>query len=253
MIFMSAPERIPDGEYNVTETAKPRRSSVLPYLVGAGVAVLMLSAGFWQLERAAEKRSEREAFAAEGAHQRFAEGDVVRPYQPLELRGTWLEGRDILLDNIIVRSRVGHYVLTPLVTGSGDPLVLVNRGFIVTEGEGTAAEALTPETSVRSVRGRAGRLPRAGYRMGDAILDPATWPLRALYPEYADIEAALGASVQPFVLLLDADEPNGFERDWQPTGMTPARHTGYAIQWFLMALVLTGLMVWHARKRSFDD
>lgn len=237
----------------MTETARLRRLSALPYLVGASVAVLMLSAGFWQLDRAAEKRSEHEAFAAGGAHRLFAEGDAVRPYQPLELRGTWLGDREILLDNIIVRSRVGHYVLTPLVTGAGDPLVLVNRGFIVAESDGTTAEALTPRTSVRSVRGRAGRLPRAGYRMGEAILDPATWPLRALYPDYGDIEAALGASVQPFVLLLDADEPNGFERDWQPGGMTPARHTGYAVQWFLMALVLAGLMVWHARKRSFDD
>lgn len=237
----------------MTETAKPRRSNVLPYVVGAGVTVLMLSAGFWQLERAAEKRAEREAFAAAGTHRLYAEGDTVLPYQPLELRGTWLEGRDILLDNIIVRSRVGHYVLTPLVTGSEEPLVLVNRGFVVAEGDSTTAEALTPETSVRRVRGRAGRLPRAGYRMGEAILDPAAWPLKALYPDYGDIEAALGSSVLPFVLLLDADEPNGFERDWQPGGMTPARHTGYAVQWFLMALVLAGLMVWHARKRSFDD
>ncbi len=253
MIFMSAPGRNQTDDYNVIETAKPRRFRLLPYLVGASVTVLMLSAGFWQLERAAEKRSEREAFAAEGAHRTFVDGDEVRPYQPLELRGTWLEGRDILLDNIIVASRVGHYVLTPLVTGAGEPLVLVNRGFILADGNGTTADALTPETSVRSVRGRAGRLPRAGYRMGEAILDPATWPLSALYPDYGDIEAALGSGVQPFVLLLDADEPNGFERDWQPTGMTPARHTGYAVQWFLMALVLAGLMVWHARKRSFDD
>ena len=236
----------------MTETARLRRFRALPYLVGAGVAVLMLSAGFWQLERAAEKRSEREAFAAGGTHRLYAEGDAVRPYQPLELRGTWLEGRDILLDNIIVRSRVGHYVLTPLVTGADEPLVLVNRGFIVAEDESTTAEALTPDMSVQRVRGRAGRLPRAGYRMGEPILDPSAWPLRALYPDYGDIEAALGSGVQPFVLLLDAAEPNGFERDWQPGGMTPARHTGYAVQWFLMALVLAGLMVWHARKRSFD-
>lgn len=240
-------------KYNVTETARLRRFSALPYLVGTSVAVLMLSAGFWQLERATEKRAEREAFAAEGAYRTFADGDAVRPYQPLEIRGTWLEGRDILLDNIIVRSRVGHYVLTPLATGFGEPLVLVNRGFVTADRVGTAGEALTPAASVQSVRGRAGRLPRAGFRMGEPILDPETWPLRALYPEYGDIEAALGSNVQPFVLLLTADEPNGFERDWQPVGMTPARHTGYAVQWFLMALVLAGLMVWHARKRSFDD
>ena len=249
MIFMSAPGHIPDNEYTAIATAKRRRYRAIPYLVGTVVAALMLSAGFWQLERAAGKRAERAAFAAEDAYRRFADGGAVRLYQPLELRGTWLQGRDILLRDIVVDRRVGHYVLTPLVTGPGEPLVLVNRGFVA--GDGTPA--VTPAGSARRVRGRAGRLPRAGYRLGEAILEPTTWPVRALYPRYEDIAAALGREVQPFVLLLDADQADGFERGWQPGGMPPARHTAYAVQWFAMALVLGGLMVWHARKRSFDD
>ena len=103
------------------------------------------------------------------------------------------------------------------------------------------------------VHGRAGSLPRAGYRMGDAIAPQTEWPRRAVYPALEDIERELGREVQPFVLLMDPEDEHGFFRHWVPEEMGPGRHFGYALQWFAMGLVLAGLLVWNYRKRGLES
>jgi surfeit locus 1 family protein len=40
------------------------------------------------------------------------------------------------------------------------------------------------------------------------------------------------------VLLLDAEIPGGYVREWSPPGMPPSRHFSYAIQWWGFAGVL---------------
>ncbi|MEM8815506.1 MAG: SURF1 family protein [Pseudomonadota bacterium] len=229
-----------------------KRAHPLPFVLGGGVMALMLLACYWQLERAAEKRADRQAFANSGNYTAYADGYPVRPYEALTLRGSWLADRQFLLDNIIVQSRVGHYVITPLETASDEPLVLVNRGFIRQREGSVGAVDIALDATSAEIGGRAGRLPRAGFKMGQSIPEMSGWPVHALYPVYDDLAAALGREVQPFVLLLDAGEPQGFRREWQPEGIGPDRHAAYAAQWFLMALVLLGLMIWHYRKRSFD-
>ena len=44
-------------------------------------------------------------------------------------------------------------------------------------------------------------------------------------------------------LRLAADQPAGFRRDWPVVNVSPAKHRGYALQWFTMAAVLLLLFV----------
>jgi len=43
--------------------------------------------------------------------------------------------------------------------------------------------------------------------------------------------------LEPRILLLDPQEPNGYIRDWHPPGMEPVRHWSYAIQWWCFAFL----------------
>ena len=87
----------------------------------------------------------------------------------------------------------------------------------------------------------ADELPRAGISLA-AAPEPG-WPRRVSYPTHAALEAALGQPLYPGVLLLDPVAADGFRRDWQPAGMTPERHVGYAVQWFALSLTLLVLYV----------
>jgi surfeit locus 1 family protein len=159
----------------------------------------------------------------------------------------------LVLDNIIINSRYGHYVLTPLQTGESEALLLVNRGWVEKSTDRFDVSRLALPVGEVLVRGRAGSLPKAGYKMGNAISPTEPWPRHAVYPSSEEIAAALGREIQPFVLLMDHNEEHGFLRYWVPSEFGPGQHFGYALQWFAMGAVLLGLLVWNYRKRSFDS
>ena len=50
-------------------------------------------------------------------------------------------------------------------------------------------------------------------------------------------------NVQPYVLRLAADHPDGFVREWPVPDLTAVRrHEAYAVQWFGMAVVFLGVV-----------
>lgn len=225
----------------------------LPLVVGGFLVVQFAGLGAWQISRGLEKRATQQAYQGESSFLGWQHGDEVRSFQRLKVTGTFLAERQIVLDNIIINSRYGHYIITPLDLGSDVPLLLVNRGWVEKAREGFDAAQLTLSGDSVNVRGRAGSLPKAGYKMGDAITAEQEWPVHAVYPSAEEVAAALGREVQPFVLLLDHEEQNGFLRHWVPSEFGPSKHFGYALQWFAMAAVLSGLLVWNYRKKRFDS
>jgi surfeit locus 1 family protein len=234
-----------------TEKSLP---SWLPFVAGAFLVVQFAGLSAWQISRGLEKLEQRDAYAASGAFSRFTTGAEVRPYQALKTDGRLLNEQQFLLENIIINSHYGYYVLTPLELGPDEPLLMVNRGWIEKQGPVTdlsvLAERIYLAGGETEVRGRVGSLPRAGVRMGEAIPARDEWPQLAVYPMLADLEASLGRAVQPFVLLMDPEEDSGFLRQWAPEELSPGKHFGYALQWFAMGAVLAGLLVWNYRRKG---
>lgn len=201
------------------------------------------------MSRGFEKRAQRELFADDAEILAWSAGMPFRSYQRLRAAGQFDSDHQFLLDNIIVNSRIGYYVVTPLVLGADEPVLLVNRGWIEKTGNEFDAERIALENDTVSVRGRVGSLPRAGYKMGAAIVPGGAWPQQAVYPNLDELAAALGRGVQPFVLLMDPEDGHGFLRHWVPEEMGPARHFAYALQWFAMGAVLAALLIWNFRTR----
>jgi surfeit locus 1 family protein len=222
-------------------------ADLVPPLAGLALVALFVALGFWQLDRAAEKRALAAAFTADSPPRAVTSGLVPAPFEHLAARGRYLAERQFLIDNIVQDGRLGYYVITPLELASGGPLLLVNRGWVARSGEVLPAVRVSGET--RSVTGRAGRLPRVGLRPGEAFVDDA-WPRLATFPTPAEIASALGRDLLPFVLLADPDPDAGMLRHWAPEGIGPGRHLAYAFQWFaLAATVVAVFVVLHLRRR----
>ncbi len=224
----------------------------LPLLVGSLLVLQFAALGAWQVSRGLEKRATRQSYESESGHTAWQHGMEIRSFQNLKVSGRYDIEHQIVLDNIIINSRYGHYVLTPLSVAPDRPLLLINRGWIEkSAGEFDPALLALPDAPV-TVHGRAGSLPRAGYKMGNAISADEPWPRHAVYPSSEEISAALGREIQPFVLLMDHNQSNGFLRQWVPSEFGPGKHFGYALQWFAMGAVLSGLLIWNYRKKRFD-
>ena len=168
----------------------------LPMIVGAAFILLFASLGTWQINRGMEKRAAREAFGQESSFAAWQDGMRIRPYQHLKVTGSYADDRQVLLENIIVNSRNGYYVITPLISREHEPALLVNRGWI---GRPVDADTLTVPEGRITVRGRAGTLPRAGYKNGDAFRSASERPKSADYPTRDDLAEVLSLAGHPYV------------------------------------------------------
>lgn len=228
--------------------SKNRPPAWLLFSVGALLVIQFAALSVWQISRGIEKRASRAAFSDQSSFTRFVDGDEVRAYQSIEVEGNFVSGQQFLLDNIILNNRYGYYVLTPFSAGEGEPVLIVNRGWIE---KSTSEPAVKVSEAPLTVRGRVGSLPNAGASRGDAIASRESWPQVAVWPRLADLQQSLGSELQPFVLLMDPDDDNGFLRHWVPEEMGPGKHFGYALQWFAMAAALAGILIWNFRKKTF--
>jgi surfeit locus 1 family protein len=232
-------------------------TDVVPPLAALALVVLFTALGFWQLERAEQKRALEDAFAAPGAAREVVPGIAPARFERLRATGRFVAHRQFLIDNIVQDGRLGTYVITPMELESGGPLLLVNRGWMPRvsgqvsgqrSDQGPGARSIEVDAAPRTVTGRAGGLPRVALRPGEAFTGDE-WPRHATFPTTEELAAALGRDVLPFVLLADPDPASGLVRHWQPAEMGPARHLGYAVQWFAMALAVVAVTIVVYRRR----
>jgi surfeit locus 1 family protein len=211
--------------------------------------VAFIALGRWQWHRAAEKRALNAAFSASAAVVSElgarATGELAR-YTQVRVHGRYDDAHQFLLDNISFRGRAGYEVLTPLLLDDGRRL-LVNRGWLpLTRSRSELPYVGFDFHASLSVTGRVDLLPVAAIALGHAPPPPGPlWPKLTSFPVMDELSTALGARLESRLLLLNATEPLGFARDWQPEGLGPVRHLSYAFQWWgfaALALTLYGLL-----------
>lgn len=219
-------------------------------LLVLAIVLVMVRAGFWQLDRAGQKIAMQRAFAAAlRADPVTLNGDLPRPedirYREAMATGEYLPGRQFLLDNRVrldehgVR-RVGYEVLTPLKLASGR-IALVNRGWVPGGRDRTQLPDVDVKSGMRRIKGVV-NLPGKSFHLGDMDSDER-WPRLIQFVDYEAIARRLGADVYPAVIMLAPGDADGYLRDWQPVLRGPRMHYSYAIQWFAMSLAVVILFV----------
>jgi surfeit locus 1 family protein len=211
-------------------------------VLAIGLIAMLVSLGRWQLQRAAEKRVLFDSFAAPSADARPIDlrSAQVRRYSRVQAVGSYDATRQVLIDNMVEGERPGYFVITPFALQGGG-WVLVNRGWVPLGQSRADRPAVPVDGTSRTIHGRADNLPSPGIKMGVPAPLAPPYPVVAAYPSRAEIGQLLKESdwtSATDLILLDADQPDGYVRNWAPPGFPPVRHIGYAVQWFGLALAL---------------
>ena len=201
---------------------------LLPCLVGLGI---------WQLQRAEQKRDildkvgERRGEVALSLDQLMLRDKPA--FTQVKLRGRFLGDRMVLLDNRIHRGQFGYEVVMPVRTRGG-ALFLVSRGWTAGSLDRSRLPVIEPVPGMVDLQGEVYVPLGEAFTMGSNEF-PEGWPKRLQTLDVAKLSHALGEPLYPYVIRLDASSPGALEQHWQDVNILPAKHTGYAVQWFAMA------------------
>jgi surfeit locus 1 family protein len=223
-------------------------------LLTLAALLLFVQLGLWQWHRAQHKQALAEDFGTGGQSVvDLGTLDILKlpRYTQLRLQGSYDGEHQFLLDNMSHNGQPGYEVLTPMYLIDGRAVV-VNRGWLpLTASRSQLPQVALDSTAPQTAVGRLDDLPVAGIALGHVPpAADAPWPKLTSFPAMADLSATLGRPLQTRQLLLNADQPLGYLRDWHPSGLSPARHLSYAIQWWAfgaLALGLYGYMNWRRK------
>ena len=216
----------------------------VPTLAAALLIALTMWLGFWQLDRAQQKRERQALFES-----RMADSPVrltgvgstsqALLYRRVEAQGRWNAAGQVYIDNQIHDGRAGFHVITPLVLTGGTAAVLVNRGWIARDAAYPRAPAVpVPEGDTR-VTGLASLPPARFLELSGEAVTGDVWQNLSI-ERYRGV---MHAQILPVVVLADVPAP-GLQAVREVPDAGVARHQEYALTWF--SLAATALVLWIA-------
>jgi surfeit locus 1 family protein len=215
------------------------RPALLPGVAALAAIVLTVSLGNWQTRRAEEKLARGRDL--DDASRLALLALPPRPvdahdyeFRSVSARGEYSARHTILLDNKVLRGKVGYQVLTPLRIAGGDVHVLVNRGWVAA---GLRREILpqirTPGGS-ETVEGIAVVPSSHIFELDANTKEGVVWQnlVLARYAKWS------GLKLQPIVLQQSSNAADGLVRAWARPDTGADKHRGYAFQWYALAITI---------------
>lgn len=212
---------------------------------------LFIKLGLWQWSRAEEKVQLLEASKKQATHViDLSANQVPNQYQTVQAVGQFDDKHVFLLDNRYYHHRFGFEVLVPYKL-KDNQYVLVDRGWVEGSLERKNLPQINPTIATESIQGVAYYPSKKIWTLGKNVNNQGQWPLVIEKIDFKQIAKVLNISLLPFVLRLDAADPNAFVRDWRVVTMLPVQHKGYAFQWFGMAIAaIIIFLVLNLERRS---
>jgi surfeit locus 1 family protein len=208
------------------------------------VIAILLRLGFWQLARATEKKAMIQAELTQIKQKPISWTDAdtsPKQYQRLKLSGRFL-APVLLMDNQHHDHQFGFSVLSPLLL-INNQVVLVDRGWVPGDSlRQTWPIISTPKMPI-DIIGTAYYPSDNSLVLGQVleVISPTLAVVEAF--DAKEISHFLQKPIYPFMIRLDKNEAHGYVRAWQVVSMPPSRHYGYALQWFVMAVVVLILFI----------
>ena len=230
---------------------------LLPSLVVVVMLPVLISLGFWQLDRAHFKenlraRQQQQRNNPAIALQQLPQDIANQQFRRIQTHGRYIFAKQFLLDNRVYQHKAGFEVITPMQVAHSEKWLLVNRGWIPRLSGRTLASKLVNESKQQQIMGFIKLPARKPFMLAKPQLQKH-WPHIIQVVDMKRITQALQHKIYPFVVLLSPQATHGFVREWQVVKASPHKHYGYAVQWFALALTMIIIYFIMCCRRERDD
>jgi surfeit locus 1 family protein len=239
---------------------KKLKANIVPTLAFLLVMPLLVALGFWQLDRAQQKRELQAMYDARMNDTPATIGSRVQAPEELQFyrvtaKGHYDPGHSIYLDNRVHNGQVGYFVVTPLRIAGTETRVLVNRGWVALGTDRDALPDIAPPAGLQRVEGVATVPHEKVFRLAPPPAITGEWQPVWQHMNMKRFGEAVSYPIQPVVILLDpASDAGGYVREWRRLDTGIAVHQGYAFQWFSLAVALAAIFVFLIfGRRNRDD
>ena len=251
----------------MSQATRRRHGMAIGWILAIATIIGFARLGYWQLDRMHEKQAMLDA-AAEALQPKAAQ-PLLLASDPGRGQGyDWATGSGVManatvwLDNQVHDGTPGLRMYCVLLPDDGVQALLLDAGWWSLDGKRDLPKFGCP-VGVQQVRGLLAPPPSSGLLHGDAMVPsgPHRWLATRIDPLAIARELKLSAGIAPRALRLDPARNKGDAgvmlvpgvRDLAilPNTLTPARHLGYAVQWFglaLTVLVVAVVLTLKARK-----
>lgn len=231
--YILRPQLYNDSFFIMGFSFRPPWWGIVLLLIGVSLFVRL---GMWQWQRSIDK--EQLLLRSKQAYYSFlalSKAVKITQYQRLKVSGEFDSARTFLLDNRFYKHRIGFEVINLLKTRNGRYL-LVDRGWVQAMANRQQLPSVPLVAVQHELKGQAYYPSSKSWVLSSDLDNVGKWPLIIEKVDIQQIEKLLNVRLYPFMLRLDASDPNALVRDWRVVTMKPAQHKGYAVQWFGFAL-----------------
>ena len=234
-------------------------------IVAVIICLAMVRLGFWQLDRATQKReilsqsitlSELPSINLTNLLNDFATNTEELRFRQVHTTGHYLESDSIFIDNQVLESKVGYSLLTPLQLSNSQRVIMVVRGWLAVGDSREVLPEFNTLVGPQTLQGRLNLLPAKPPLWNDeyAVSEGPVWQ----FLEIEQFRSQTGLDVLPMVLELApvsddekpvSDDEKAASENVESATTPPFRHwqliddkwvhkhQAYAVQWFAMAFV----------------
>ena len=207
---------------------------------------VLLRLGFWQLDRASEKRDLESRWLEQQAQPvldvfKLNEKSDKEAFRRVRVTGRFLLEKYWLQENQVNNGSLGYQVVMLFKTQSNQYLA-VDRGWVSGSPlRDFIPEINTPEKEI-SLSGML-VIPSDSKLIRESEISVKRWPHKILEIDLDVMASQYGKRIFHKLLRLDADSQGALVVNWKPINMAPEKHLGYAFQWFALSFALVVLYV----------
>jgi surfeit locus 1 family protein len=212
-------------------------------------SISFFALGVWQIERGQAKSKILLAYekAAVELPNKLSSGSFK--WQRVVTKGYFDANNQVLLDNVINKGIAGYKVLTPLISEDTKKLLLVDRGWLPAGNDRGKLPKLDISKDEVKIFGTL-ESPELGFVLSENLITNSS-PRVSQTKNIEVLQTAFDQELFPFILVAEPTLKDSLEYiKITPTNMTPAKHFGYAIQWFTMFLAICLMYLWAGRRNE---